>query len=79
MANQDKKAIVRGSDGAVYIVSKTAPPVKLSEQDEQKLTKVFEDHKETFETILNKEIAAVIPMASCGHNLNLTIPDVSME
>jgi len=79
MANQGKKAIVRGPDGAVYAVSKTALPVKLSEQDAQKLTKVLEDHKEKFENILNNEIAAVLPMASCGHNVHLTIPDVAME
>ena len=74
-----KKAIVRGSDGKVYIVSKAAPPHQLSDEDTQKVTKILEDHKEKFEGILNKEIEAAIPAMGCGHNLNLTIPDVSME
>ncbi len=80
MANQQgKKAIVRGADGALYVVSKTGPPVKISDQDEQKLTRILEDHKEKFEGILNKEIEAAIPAMACGHTLDLTLPDVSME
>jgi hypothetical protein len=73
-----KKAIVRGPDGKVYVVSKTAPPVQLSDEDTQKITKILADHKKKFEGILHQEIAANVA-AECGHNLNLTIPDVSME
>jgi hypothetical protein len=73
-----KKAIVRGPDGKVYIVSKTGAPVQLSDEDTQKVTKILEDHKKKFERILNEEIAANVA-AECGHRLDLTIPDVSME
>jgi hypothetical protein len=73
-----KKAIVRGPDGKVYIVSKTAPPHQLSDEDTQKITKILEDRKKEFENILNNDISAVISLG-CGHNLNLTIPDVSIE
>ena len=73
-----KKAIVRGADGKVYIVSKTASPEPLSPEDTEKITNILKDHKKKFESILNNEISAVIPMG-CGHTLNLTIPDVDME
>jgi hypothetical protein len=78
MANQGKKAVVRGADGALYIVSKTGPPVKMTEEDAQKLTEILENAKEKLESILNKEISASIA-ADCSHLLDLTIPDVSME
>lgn len=73
-----KTSIVRGPDGAVYILSKTAAPVKMSDADAQKLRDILDDHKDKFEDILTDAISAAIPMG-CGHKLDLTVPDVSME
>jgi hypothetical protein len=73
-----KTAIVRGPDGAVYILSKTAAPVKMSGPDAQTLQNILDDHKDKFEGILTDAILAAIPMG-CGHKLDLTIPDASME
>jgi hypothetical protein len=78
MANPGKKAIVRGADGEVYIVSKTDTPVKMSKQQVDQINKILEDHRDELESILNNAISAAIPLG-CGHKLNLTIPDVSME
>jgi hypothetical protein len=76
--HQCKNTAVRGPDGALYILSKTAPPVKMTEDEAQKLTKILEDAKPKLEAILKEEIAANIA-ASCGQNIHITIPDVLME
>lgn len=76
MAN--KNTVVRGPDGALYVLSKTAPPAKLTEQQAQKLTEILADAEQKFEDTLYKEISTNIE-AGCFHAIHITIPDVSME
>jgi hypothetical protein len=79
MAKQQAcKTVVRGADGALYILSKTTPPVKMTNEEAQKLTEILENAKPKLEAILNEEIAANCDKG-CGRTLDLTIPDVFME
>jgi hypothetical protein len=69
-----KKTVVRGADGALYTLSKTAPPVKLTEEQAKELGEAIEKAKKKLEGILAEELS--LCAASCSQHIHITIPDV---
>jgi len=72
-----KKTVVRGADGALYLLSKTGPPVKLTEDQAQELTKAIRKIEEKLVTIVAEEMSSVA--AGCNQNVEISIPDVGIE
>jgi hypothetical protein len=73
-----KKTFVRGADGSLYLLTKNAPLVKLTDTEAEKLEGILENAKQRFQELLTKEIEETIEMA-CAHNIDVTVPDVSIE
>jgi len=71
------KTLVRGADGALYMLTKTDVPVKLTENEERKVTKVLKEAEEKLGNILNEEIPRLD--LGCHATFHITIPDVLME
>jgi len=71
------KTLVRGSDGALYVMTKTHPPVKLTEDEMRTVTKKFKNVEEKLAAILDEEFSDCEPM--CYGQARITIPDVFME
>ena len=71
------KTLVRGSDGALYVMTKTDPPVKLTEDQMGTVTKKLKNVEEKLAAILDEEFSDCEP--NCFSQIRLTIPDVFME
>ena len=71
------KTLVRGSDGALYVMTKTDPPVKLTEDEMRTVTKKFKNVEEKLAAILDEEFSDCDPI--CFWQVRITIPDVFME
>jgi hypothetical protein len=69
-----KNTVVRGTDGALYVLSKTGPLVKLTEDHAQELTEAIKKAEEKLEGILAEELSCVA--ASCSQRVQIHIPDV---
>ena len=71
------KTLVRGSDGALYVMTKTHPPVKLTEDEMRTVTKKFKNVEEKLAAILDEEFSDF--ELNCHQTIRITIPDVFME
>jgi hypothetical protein len=71
------KTLVRGSDGALYVMTKTEPPVKLTEDEMRTVTKKFKNVEEKLAAIIDEEFSDCEPI--CFWQVRITIPDVFME
>ena len=71
------KTLVRGSDGALYLLTKTDPPVKLTESEAKKLEKILDDTEEKLARIVDKEIPRFD--FSGTRSIHVTIPEVFMD
>lgn len=71
------KTLVRGSDGALYVLTKTDPPVKLTEDQMRTVTNKLKNVDEKLAAILDEEFSGCEP--NCYSQLRITIPDVFME
>ena len=71
------KTLVRGSDGALYVLTKTGPPVKLTEDEMRTVTKKLKNVEEKLAAILDEEFSDCAP--NCHSHIRITIPDVFME
>ncbi|CAN5470626.1 hypothetical protein BH18VER1_BH18VER1_14420 [soil metagenome] len=60
----EKRTVVRGADGVLYLMTETRPPIKLTEDDAVKLKGIMEDaEKELFDRI-SREMPA---LGGCVH------------
>ena len=78
MAETDeKKALVRGGDGSLYLVSETGPPTKLTEEENERVEDILENTGEE----LGKAIDREIPRICLGgtHHVHIALPEVFME
>lgn len=71
------KTLVRGADGALYVITKTDPPVKLTEDEMRTVTKKLKNVEEKLAAILEEEFSDCEPI--CFWQGRITIPDVFME
>ncbi|HWX16537.1 MAG TPA: hypothetical protein VNY07_08120 [Chthoniobacterales bacterium] len=69
-----EKTVVRGADGALYVLSKTGPLVKLADDQAQELTAAIKKAEEKLEGIIAEELSCVA--ASCTQSVHIHIPDV---
>jgi hypothetical protein len=77
MAEEPKGTLVRGADGALYLITQGSAPVKLDDKEADKVTKILADAKGKLEKILNEDLSKVA--AGCNQNIQITIPDVPMK
>ena len=71
------KTLVRGSDGALYLLTKTDPPVKLTEDEMRTVTEKLKNVDEKLAAILDEEFSDF--ELNCHNTIRITIPDVFME
>ena len=71
------KTLVRGSDGALYVMTKTHPPAKLTEDEMRTVTQKLKNVEEKVAAILDEEFSDCEPW--CFSQFRITIPDVFME
>jgi hypothetical protein len=71
------KTLVRGSDGALYLMTKTGPPLKLTEDETRTVTQKLKDVEERLAPILDEEFSDF--ELNCHQTIRITIPDVFME
>lgn len=69
--------IVRGPDGVLYLLSKKAPPLKLTKQQSKKVTQLIKKVERKLEKLVHKELVRF--EASCTQTTHIEIPDVLME
>lgn len=74
---REKKVLVRGADGALYVLTKTKPPEKLTEEEVTKVTKIVKKAEENLADILEKEVPRLD--FSKEHSVRITIPEVFTE
>jgi hypothetical protein len=74
---RERKTLVRGADGALYLLTKTNPPMKLTEKEARTLTEVLEVAEEKLAKIIDKEIPRFA--LNCTHTVQITLPEVFME
>lgn len=72
-----KNTIVRGADGALYHLTKTGPPVKLTKQQSQEITQVIKDTERKLQKLVHQELVRF--ELGCNQNIQIEIPDVLME
>lgn len=73
---QDKKTLVRGADGALYLLTETQAPMKLTEEETQTVTNLLAETDEKLTRILKE-----IPRFSlgCTRKAHVTLPEVFIE
>jgi hypothetical protein len=66
--------LVRGPDGALYLLTETEPPLKLTEIEARKLTRILKDAEKKLTKVLKNEI----PRCDFGGSnfVRVVVPDV---
>jgi hypothetical protein len=72
-----RKTLVRGPDGALYVLTKTDPPVKLTEIEAHKVNKIVEDAEKKLARIIDTDLSRFD--FSGTRSVHVTIPEVFME
>lgn len=73
----NKKTLVRGPDGSLYLLTENAPPLKLTPEETKRVEEIFQGEGEA----LGKAVDAALPRICLGgsHNLHIAIPEVFMD
>jgi hypothetical protein len=71
------KTVVRGADGALYLLSKTGRPVKLTENQTKQAHSVIKKLEGKLKAIVADELKNVA--LGCNQNIKIIIPDVHLE
>jgi hypothetical protein len=66
------KTLVRGADGALYLLTENKAPVKLKEKEAKIVTQILED----VEDQLARSVKEAVP--SLGSGVHMIIPEVFM-
>jgi hypothetical protein len=72
-----KKTLVRGADGALYLVSETGPPMKLTEQEKNDVEYLLNDAEEKLAKALNENVPRLA--LGCTHKVQIEPPEVFMD
>ena len=64
------KTLVRAADGSLFAVSKDGTPVKLSQQDAQKIRQLIKTAEDELSAKLQQEVPAT------GGGVNLCLPEI---
>jgi hypothetical protein len=75
--HREIRTLVRGADGALYMLTKDQPPVKLTEKEADKIEDILEDVEEK----LGKLIDKAIPRCefACTRSVHVSLPEVFMQ
>jgi hypothetical protein len=71
------KTLVRGADGALYIVSKHEPPERLTEEEAEQVAQLVDEAEEDLSRKINGIIPRITP--NCTRNARVVIPEVFMD
>ena len=71
------KTLVRGADGALYMLTKTDAPVKLKEDEAEEVEDILDDAEKKLGEIIDKAIPRFD--FACTRSVHVTIPEVFME
>jgi hypothetical protein len=66
----EQKTLVRGADGALYVISKDKPPIKLAEKDAEGLRQILKQAEEQLSATLKDEVPIV------GSGVTLMLPEI---
>ena len=75
--HHEARTLVRGADGALYMLTKTDPPLKLTEKEAKKVEDILDDAEEKLGKIINKAIPRC--EFSCTRSVHVSIPEVFMQ
>lgn len=75
--HRETRTLVRGADGALYMLTKTHPPVKLTDNEKEKIEDILDDAEEKLGKIINQAIPRC--EFSCTRSVHVTIPEVFMR
>jgi hypothetical protein len=65
-----EKTLVRGADGALYLLDKNNPPIKLRDEDAEVIKRLVKDA----EVKLSEQVMKDVPIIGSG--VNLVIPEI---
>lgn len=68
------KMLVRGADGALYIVSKHNPPERLTEEEAEQVAQLVDEADEDLSRKINQLIPGMTP--NCVRCTRVTIPEL---
>jgi hypothetical protein len=71
------KTLVRGADGALYIVSKHNPPERLTEEETEQVANLVDEAEEDLSRKINQLLPRIMP--NCVRNARVVIPEVFTE
>jgi len=71
------KTLVRGADGALYFVSKSDPPQRLTEAQAAKVADLIDKAEDDLSRKINDAIPNIAP--NCTRNARVVIPEVFMD
>jgi len=76
-AEHADKTLVRGPDGVLYLLTKTAPPERLTDDEAEKLKKIIDDAEGALGKIIDKEIPRFALV--CTRLIHINLPEVFMD
>ena len=71
------KTLVRCPDGTLYLISKTAAPVKLTAAEHKKARRILGRLEKKLKAVLTEEVSRLD--AGCNQHVQIVVPDVPME
>jgi len=71
------KTVVRGADGALYLLSKSGRPVKLTENQTKEAHSVIRKLEGKLNKIVEDELKSIA--LGCTQHTKIIIPDVHLE
>ena len=72
-----EKTLVRGADGALYLLTKNEPPQRLTDDEAEKLKRIIDEAEGALGKIIDKEIPRFA--FNCTRSIMISLPEVFMD